>query len=178
MTQHETSAPADRRRTTPKTTKSRRRTRQPSVSNMNSNGSERRRTLEAPELLRSRDPPPGSILAALRRTESSLTHGAATPVHCRGMTPPAVGPAYCQLAVVIFPLAHVPQHPKRRLSWLKKTNLKRRTDERQNTQREKHATAQRQRSDSAHTYTHPTQLTLLEHRLQPTPPKPGRTALL
>ena len=82
----QTSAPADRRRTTPKTTKSRRRTRQPSVSNMNSNGSERRRTLEAPELLRSRDPPPGSILAALRRTESSLTHGAATPVHCRGMT--------------------------------------------------------------------------------------------
>ena len=113
---------------------------------MNSNGSERRRTLEAPELLRSRDPPPGSILAALRRTESSLTHGAATPVHCRGMTLPAVGPAYCQLAVVIFPLAHGPQHPKRRLSWLKKTNLKRRTDERQNTQREKHATAQRQRA--------------------------------
>ena len=108
--------------------------------------SERRRTLEAPELLRSRDPPPGSILAARRRTESSLTHGAATPVHCRGMTPPAVGPAYCQLAVVIFPLAHGPQHPKRRLSWLKKTNLKRRTDERQNTQREKHATAQRQRA--------------------------------
>ena len=142
----QTSAPADRRRTTPKTTKSRRRTRQSSESNMNSNGSERRRTLEAPELLRSRDPPPGSILAALRRTESSLTHGAATPVHCRGMTPPAVGPAYCHLAVVIFPLAHVPQHPKRRLSWLKKTNLKRRTDERQNTQREKHATAQRQRA--------------------------------
>ena len=82
----QTSAPADRRRTTPKTTKSRRRTRQSSESNMNSNGSERRRTLEAPELLRSRDPPPGSILAALRRTESSLTHGAATPVHCRGET--------------------------------------------------------------------------------------------
>ena len=57
-----------------------------------------------------------------------------------------MGPAYCQLAVVIFPLAHGPQHPKRRLSWLKKTNLKRRTDERQNTQREKHATAQRQRA--------------------------------
>ena len=63
-----------------------------------------------------------------------------------GGRPPAVGPAYCQLAVVIFPLAHGPQHPKRRLSWLKKTNLKRRTDERQNTQREKHATAQRQRA--------------------------------
>ena len=59
---------------------------------------------------------------------------------------PAVGPAYCQLAVVIFPLAHGPQHPKRRLSWLKETNLKRRTNERQNTQREKHATAQRQRA--------------------------------
>ena len=38
------------------------------------------------------------------------------------------------------------QHPKRKLSWLKKTNLKRRTDGRQNTQREKHATAQRQRA--------------------------------
>ena len=87
----QTSAPADRRRTTPKTTKSRRRTRQSSESNMNSNGSERRRTLEAPELLRSRDPPPGSILAALRRTESSLTHGAATPVHCRGIRPPGSG---------------------------------------------------------------------------------------
>ena len=87
----QTSAPADRRRTTPKTTKSRRRTRQSSESNMNSNGSERRRTLEAPELLRSRDPPPGSILAALRRTESSLTHGAATPVHCRGTRPPGSG---------------------------------------------------------------------------------------
>ena len=57
-----------------------------------------------------------------------------------------MGPAYCQLAVVIFPLAHGPQHPKRRLSWLKKSNLKRRTGERQNTQRETHATAQRQRA--------------------------------
>ena len=31
-----------------------------------------------------------------------------------------------------------------------------------------------QRSDSAHTYTQPTQLTLLEHRLQPTPPLTGQ----
>ena len=31
-----------------------------------------------------------------------------------------------------------------------------------------------QGSDSAHTYTHPTQLTLLEHRLQPTPPLTGQ----
>ena len=103
--------------------------------------------LEAPELLRSRDP--------LRRTccdSSSLPRDDL----------PAVGPLYCQLAVVIFPLAHEPQHLKRRLSWLKKTNLKRRTDERQNTQRNT-----QQRSDSAHTHTQPTQLALLEleHRL-------------
>ena len=44
----EASAPTDRRRTTPKTSTSRRRTRQSSVPNMNSNGSDRRRTLEAP----------------------------------------------------------------------------------------------------------------------------------
>jgi len=47
-----------------------------------------------------------------------------------------------------------------------------------NTQREN----TQQRSGSAHTYTHPTQLTLLVHRLQPTPPLTGqddqpRTAL-
>ena len=35
-------------------------------------------------------------------------------------------------------------------------------------------THQRSDSDSAHTYTHPTQLTLLEHRLQPTPPLTGQ----
>ena len=39
------------------------------------------------------------------------------------------------------------------------------------TRREKNT---QQRSDSAHTYTHPTQLTLLEHRLQPTPPLTGQ----
>ena len=71
---------------------------------------------------------------------------------------------------MIFPLAHGPQRPTRRLSWLKKSHLKRRTDERQNTQREN----TQQRSDSAHTYTQPTQLTFLEHRLQPTTPLIGQ----
>jgi len=44
--------------------------------------------------------------------------------------------------------------------------------ERQNTQRERENT--QLRTDSAHTYTQPTQLTLLEHRLQPTPPLTGQ----
>jgi len=35
----------------------------------------------------------------------------------------------------------------------------------------RHATALRQRT---HTYTHPTQLTLLEHRLQLNPPQTGQ----
>jgi len=56
------------------------------------------------------------------------------------------------------------------LGWLMKTNLKRTTDERQSTQIE----STQQRSDSARTYTHPTQLTLLEHSLQPTPPLTGQ----
>jgi len=47
--------------------------------------------------------------------------------------------------------------------------LKRRTDERQSTQREN----TQQRSSSVYTYTQPTQLTLLEHRFQPTPPLTG-----
>ena len=42
---------------------------------------------------------------------------------------------------------------------LKKINLKRRTDERQNTQSKN----MQQRSDSAHTYTQPIQFALLEH---------------
>jgi len=65
------------------------------------------------------------------------------------------------LAVVIFPLEPWPIYePQRRSTqrehfpdiWLKKTNLKRRTDERQSTQREKHAAMQRQRAHvhSAH----------------------------
>jgi len=50
--------------------------------------------------------------------------------------------------------------------------LKRRTDERKkNTQRKN----TQQGSDSAHTYTQPTQLTLLEHRLQPTTPLTGQS---
>ena len=57
----------------------------------------------------------------------------------------------------------------RRLSWLKKTNLKRRTDERQKSQRET-----QKHSDSAQTHTQPTQLTLLEHRLQPITPLTGQ----
>jgi len=34
--------------------------------------------------------------------------------------------------------------------------------------------AKNTRSNSAHTYIHPTQLTLLEHRFQPTPPLAGQ----
>jgi len=49
---------------------------------------------------------------------------------------------------------------------VKETNLKRWTDERENTQREN----TQQRNGSVHTHTQPTQLTLLEHRLQPTTP--------
>jgi len=79
--------------TTPKTTESRRRTRQPNASNMNSNGSERRRALEALELLRCRDPnrarylhhfdEPGVDLRTVQRLQFTA-----------GLDPPAVGLAY------------------------------------------------------------------------------------
>jgi len=119
--------------------------------------------LEATELLRSREPPLGSVLAALRRTESSLTHGTGSETSI-----PLIGGGD------IFPLAHGPQYPKRKLSWLKKINLpeKLRTDERAKTRRER-KTHNIAATASALTYTtHPTQLTLLEHHLQPPPPRP------
>ena len=83
---------------------------------------------------------------------------------------PAVGPAYCHLEVVISPWPM--DRSTRREDF--PGYLKRRTDERQNTQKEN----TQQRSDSAHTYTQPTQLKLLEHRLQSTTPRhtPNRGA--
>ena len=70
----------------------------------------------------------------------------------------------------ISPLAHGPAAPEEKTFLVEETDLKRRTDERQNTQREN----TQQRSDSAHTCTQPTQLTLLENRLQPTTPLAGQ----
>jgi len=113
-------------------------------------------------------PSPGSLLVPPRRTKSSLTHGAATTVHCRGTTFRQWDQRTANWQwLAISPKAHGPQHLKKRLSWLKKTNPRRRTDERQNTQREN----TQQRSDSAHTYIQPTQLKLLEHPAR-SPPRP------
>ena len=54
---------------------------------------------------------------------------------------------------------------------MKKTNLNLdRGVPKQNTQREN----TQERSDSSRTYTQPKQLTLLEHRLQPTTPQTGQ----
>ena len=97
---------------------------------MNSSGSERRRTLEAPGLMRSQDPPPGSVLAALRRTESSLTHGAATPVHCRVLT------SGSETSILPTGGGDIPPGPwtaapEEKTFLVAETNLKRRTDERQ-----------------------------------------------
>jgi len=66
------------------------------------------------------------------------------------------------------------QYSKRRLSWLKNTNLKHRTDERQNTQREKHATAQRQRAHDVNS-SHAARASGAPFAAHPAPNLAGRT---
>ena len=125
-------------------------------------GSKWRRTPESPELLRSRDALPGSLLGTCNTSTNREWLNALLPA--AGLDPPAAGSGTRILPLEggDIPLAHRLQHPEKTISWLKNTNLVRKE---KNTQ---------QRSDSAHTYTQSTQSTLLELTARPVPNRAGR----